>query len=561
MLFESDAARFREIVAGYYSAWLRYHPEAAVDAGVEGYDHLLTPYSEEPMGALACLNDELRTSLEEIDYDKLDEDGALDYQLLYGAAMLENQRLLDVEPRRPDPERLLPVNAIYQLTVRPVADFSAALLARLRAVPDHLDGARWFLHDRAANIPLPWLQAAVTSARQGQVFLGGLPAHPKVTEAGATGPEFAQALQQAGEALAAYGEFLQRELGAGAGGDIACGRSYFDHLLRYRHFLDIDADALHRLGATLVEQCRAELKTACRVLTGNEDIAGALRQIRAHRPPPRELLAVYRRQMQAAREFLAARRLVSLPAPARLEVVETPGFLRHRIPFAAYHEPAPRDPDQRGYYFVTPLQTDEERAQHPVDGIAHTCVHEAWPGHHLQFVTAHLTPAARSLPRLLNPSSTLYEGWALYCEQLMHEQGFLHGPEHDFLLSRDRLWRALRIVIDVELHTRGLTLEAGAQRLVSELGFAQNQARGELLWYSQSPAVPMGYATGWTLINALREGEQAREAQSFDLNAFHDRLLSAGSIALPLVIERCFGKQVWEQTGNRVFGEARHATT
>ena len=248
------------------------------------------------------------------------------------------------------------------------------------------------------------------------------------------------------------------------------------------------------------------------------------------------------------------RNLVSVPAAEQLEV-ETPAFLRHQVPFAAYCEPAPNDPAQHGYYYVTPPQTGEELAEHDDIGLMHTCVHEAWPGHHLQFVTANLNPAARRRPRLLNASATFYEGWALYSEQLMHEQGFLDRPESRVILLRDRLWRALRILIDIEIHTRDVSLETAADRLVTELGFPRSQALAELTWYSQSPTVPFGYATGWALINALRD-HLRRAPLSLPLKIFHDKLLSVGSVALPLVIQQVFGEPVWREVRQRVFGGA-----
>ncbi|HLD13261.1 MAG TPA: hypothetical protein VJB18_00930, partial [Burkholderiales bacterium] len=89
------ATAFDDIVDTYYRAWFRYHPEAAVDAGAEGYAHLLTPAGEARRGALVCLNDELRVGLEELDAGELDPDRALDLKLLQGAIQVENQGLLD----------------------------------------------------------------------------------------------------------------------------------------------------------------------------------------------------------------------------------------------------------------------------------------------------------------------------------------------------------------------------------------------------------------------------------------------------------------------------------
>ena len=550
----SAGAPFDDIVQSYYRAWFRYHPEAAVDAGVAGYEHLLTPYDAESMGALVCLNDELIVSLEELDREKLNADQAIDYRLLHGAALLENRRILDVDPLCPDPDRLLPVNAIYQLTIRPVANFEDALMARLHAIPDHLRAARDYLIPKAAKIPGVWLQSAITAARQGATFVHGLPGHHKLKgrHRGLTGLE--TAVNKAGQALMEYAEFLERDLADKARGEFACGQPYFEDLLRHRHFLDVGSEQLYELGRQLFEETQRDLKDACRQLAGDADMAAAVRRINAKHPPAEKLLAVYREQMQAARDFVRERDLVSLPATERLDVVETPVFLRHEIPFAAYNEPAPNDPAQHGYYYVTPPRDEEQLAEHNNAGLMHTCVHEAWPGHHLQFVTANLNPTTRTLPRLLNPSATFYEGWALYSEQLMHEQGFLNHAEQRFILLRDRLWRTLRILIDIDLHVHGLDFEQAADRLVSRLGFPRSQAVAEITWYSRSPTVPLGYATGWALINALRDRVRA-ENPGLNLKDFHDRLLSAGSIALPQVIIRVFGKDMWSSVRSMLFSE------
>ena len=541
---------FEQTLAAYYRAWFRYHPEAAVETGVPGYARLLTPYRDEDRGALVHLNDALIVGLDELDGAALNPDQQLDLQLVRNAARLENEYLLEIEPQRLDPGKFLPVHAVYQLLIRPVEDFGASLAARLAAIPAHLHGARAQLSACAASVPPLWLGSAITGARRGAEFLRDLPNHPKVNTAPPA--ELVVAVADACRALTEYADFLEREIGGRAQGEFACGRAYFDELLQRRHFLGLDSVALRALGERLFEETGAALKKVCRELSGTDDVAALTRRIQADHPAADELLAVYRREMQAARAFVSARDLVTPPAATALEVVETPVFLRHRIPFAAYSEPSPTDPEQQGYYYVTPPQDEAELSEHDRIGLKHTCVHEAWPGHHLQFVTANLNPRACALPRLLNPSATLYEGWALYCEQLMHEQGFLDRPESRFILLKDRLWRALRILIDVDLHTRALTLEAAADLMVGHLGFPRSQALAELRWYSQAPTVPMGYAAGWALIEALRERLQRLEA-GFTLRKFHDRLLSQGSIALPLVIQSAFGEADWRAARDAVF--------
>lgn len=545
------SARFRELVEGYYRAWFRYHPEAAVDVGVPGYEHLLTPFGHDDRAALVCLNDQLVVGLEELNSAGLAPDEALDYEILRGAAFLENQHILGLEPRQPDPGALLPVNAIYQLTVRPVPDIAEAFGARLRAIPGHLSQAKEHLRERATLVPPLWLDSAAVAATEGARFIAGLAGQ---SVRGLDPGPFHDEIGRAAEALADFGRFLKAELSSAAAGEFACGAAYFAHLLRHRHFLDIEPVELERFSQRLVEQIRRDLNDACRAV-GAPDLASAMAPIRSRHLPAGRLLDAYRSQMQAARDFLEARDLVTMPACESLEVVETPVFLRHQIPFAAYMEPSPVDPEQRGYYYVTPPQDEEQLAEHDPAGIMHTCVHEAWPGHHLQFVTANGGAASRSLPRLLNASATLYEGWALYSEQLMQEQGFLSRPEQRVILLRDRLWRALRILIDVGLHAGGWTLEHAAEMLTTNLGFPRSQALADLTWYTRSPTVPLGYATGWALINALRDRRRARD-RDFSLKAFHDRLLASGSIALPLVIARQFGADDWRAVRAMLFGKS-----
>lgn len=543
---------FDALVESYYAAWFRFHPERAVDAGVDGYAHLLPPCGDDDLGALLSLDENLLASLEDFDYADLDADRRIDFDVLYGAVHVETHELHEFDWRFHDPVRFLPVEALHQLLLRPVRNFAEALKSRLARVPEHLRAARGYLSQSPELIPVLWLETAIGSARAGAEYVRALEHHPKVHQALANPESLHPLLEQAAGALVEYANYLEGELHGQAQGDFACGRTQFDRLLRYRHFLELDADGLHAFGERLVEQTRRELRDLCRELTGSEDVHALLARMQAEHPSADGLLDAYRQSVQAAREFLVRHDLVTLPERETLKVVETPPFLRNQIPFAAYVEPAPNDADQCGHYYVTPVSGPEQLAEHNVFGIAHTGVHEAWPGHHLQFVTAHSRAASRSLPRLLNPSATLYEGWALYGEQLMQERGFLSRPESRCLLLRDRLWRALRIVLDVELHTRGLGLDAAAERMVEELGFGYSQAMGELAWYSRAPTVPMGYATGWALINAVRERLRV-EQPGLSLREFHDRLLAVGSVALPRVLRRQFGDDLYESVQNMLF--------
>jgi len=528
---------FSELVENYYQIWFRYHPEEAVASGVEGYADDLRPYSDDDIGALITLNESLLSALQELDSRELSEDEQVDFNILYSATANELHELLERDWRYHNPVCFLPVNAVHQLLTRPVKDFHAALKHRLQAIPAHLRGAKTFLRQSPQLIPLVWLQSAITQAKSGAHFLLSLDQHPVIVKEFDNPQRLHEYSEAASIALKDFAHFLEAECLPSAEGDFACGRKTFDRLLKESHFIELDADQLYCFGEALFAKTKQQLEEA---LDG-KNIDQMLAEIKSETVSESALLDTYRQSMKNALTFVSENDIVSVPKQQQLSVVETPVFLRHEIPFAAYDDPNRNDPEQHGYYYVTVPENQQGFAEHNKTSIDLTSVHEAYPGHHLQFSTANLTNGANSLVRVLNATATFYEGWALYCEELMVEQGYLNKPAHKIIMLRDRLWRALRIMIDVEIHTRGVSIENAAQRLCDELGFEKEQALGELNWYSMAPTVPMSYATGWALIHNLREIMQ--QLPDFDMKSFHDDLLSVGSVALPLVFKAKFGEE------------------
>lgn len=547
------ANRFDTILDSYYKAWFRYHPETAVEVGRDEYASQLTPYGDDDIGALVTLNRELMFSLDELDTEALDADRLIDYELAWSSAALETEEILEADWRYRDPERYLPVNAIYQLLVRPVSNFEQALTTRLTDIPQYLRGARQKLGTRADTIAPLWLRSALQTAREGARFIRSIPQHPRLSECNRAITDLNGMINQAATALENFASCIENDLLPQAAGDVACGERHFSHILGFRHFLDINPDQLHTLGRELFDETASRLREACMVLNGNDDIAGMSAKLAESHPVADQLLDSYRKAMHESHRFLVKNDIVSLPEVENLAIIKTPVFLRHEIPIAAYHEPVPNDSKQQAWYYVTPVSDSEQLGQHDHASIMQTSVHEAWPGHHLQFVTANMNPVARSLPRLLNSSATMYEGWALYCEQMMFEQGFSQTPEQEFVMLKDRLWRAMRIMIDVEMHCRGLSIEDAAKRMVDEIGMPHEQAMADLLWYTRSPGVPMGYATGWALISSLRKKQKQQQGEKFSLRKFHDELLSGGSMALALVVRRVFGDEMWADIESEVF--------
>ena len=535
-------SNFTEFCAGYFKKYFELHPTDAIYYGIDGYDHLLNDYSDETYRAERAFVEESLKTLRQIAVRELDRDQVIDYALLEGRLRIQHYEHEKEDYRLKWPDTYLPVDAIYILTVRSTNDMAGNLLSRLHRTPALIQQGIANLSRPEANPPRLWTEMAVEAAKGGLSFLDNLTAHPKVQATVKNTEALQTAIEKAKGAIADFALFLERDLLPRSGGNYAVGEEHYNLLLKKKHFLAHDFQSLLALGEALFTQTKRELTTLAEELLPGSGIEEVARRIQENHPSAGELLSVYERAMKAAREFVKEKNLVSFPTKEELHVVPTPPFRRHEIPFAAYLSPSPKDPDQVGYYYVTPVTDDDLLREHNWVGLENTSVHESYPGHHLQFSVANSIPTASTLPRLMNESSVFYEGWALYCEQLMEEQGFLKTKEHRFVMLKDRLWRALRIIIDVKTQTGKMTYDEAADLMVGELHFPRPQACSDLNWYSQSPSAPMGYALGWSIINRLREREKARLGARFDLRNFHDKLLSAGSIALPLVEKRYFAE-------------------
>jgi uncharacterized protein (DUF885 family) len=184
-------------------------------------------------------------------------------------------------------------------------------------------------------------------------------------------------------------------------------------------------------------------------------------------------------------------------------------------------------------FFVTLPEPGQPWRTHCRAELASTALHEGYPGHHLQIVTANRLP---SVVRRVISSPVAQEGWALYCESLMAEEGFLARPEQRFFQAHHLLWRALRIILDVSMHTRGMSVADAARCLQEELGFDETSAESEARRYGAYPTYQLCYAVGRREILKLRDDARAARGEAFSISAFHQELLGYG--ALPTALAR-----------------------
>ncbi len=416
----------------------------------------------------------------------------------------------------------------------------APLPERLERIAGRLEGAPGFLVAHRGRAVQPqvraWLQIEIRAAMNLPVFLGEIVAAAENPPDGVEVPEalrrrLGAAVDRAKSAIFDQVDWLQQRLEDGTEA-WALGAERYAELLRLRAFDGLDAEAILAIGWDQLERNHQARRAAARELDPGAPIEAVLDRVKDDHPTTFDgALEAYRLAMRRARAHLVERGLVTVPPGERVEVIATPTYLRGVMPFAAYFEPARFDPSPVGVYVVTPSVDDHPGAmrEHYHASISNTSIHEAYPGHHLQLAVAARQP---SLTRAQVEAPEFVEGWGMYSEQMMREEGFDDGPAFRIALATDAIWRAARIVLDIRMHRGELSMDEATEFLVEHTGFERPNATAEVRRYTYTPTYNLSYLLGKVLILGLRDEERRRLGDRFSLRAFHDTLLTGGSLPI-----------------------------
>jgi uncharacterized protein (DUF885 family) len=423
-------------------------------------------------------------------------------------------------------------DALFLLFAR---DF-APLAGRLESIAGRLEALPGFLeqHHTRATVPQVrlWQSLEMQSAGELPTFLSEIVAAADGVLADTERRRLERSVEGATKAIADYAAWLKGSLDRGTD-DWALGRERYDQLVSLRAFDGLDADAILDIGWRQLADNKAARIAAARDIDPSVDEPTVVDRIKSDHPATfEEALDAYRDVMLRAREHLIEHDIVTVPEDERIAVIPTPEYLRNVVPFAAYFEPPKFDRDPSGIYIVTPSVDDGDpnaMREHNYSSISNTSIHEAYPGHHLQLSVGSRHP---SLTRILTDAPEFVEGWGMYSEQMMREQGFDDAPNFRLNMYTDAIWRACRIVLDIRMHRGEVSVDEAIRFMVEQTSFEEPNARAEVHRYTYTPTYQLSYLLGKVLLLQLRADEQRRLGRRFSLKGFHDALLRHGSLPI-----------------------------
>jgi uncharacterized protein (DUF885 family) len=536
--------RFDEMVRQILHGLWEEDPVEASFLGIHAYDSVLPRTDAGSRAAYHRQRSEFRGYLKEFPDRRaeLDAGRRMDLDLLLSEleVSLYADKNFRLHERRAD---RYPSEALYGIYILAMRNF-APLEERLESIKDRLNDTPRFLAEgrenlrRGDDVPRVWTEVALDVARSADGFYREIIGNYAERVPGKR-TELLDAADKAGAAMREYLDYLENDLLTRSTGSFAIGKEAFDYLLSRKHRLPFDALELQEIGEEMVRFTQVKLKEMAAQIDADVEWPEIVARLKSDHPGPDEVINTYRTSMQETKQFVARHDLVTMPPQEQLHVVETPAFERATVPYAAYVPAAPFEEVQEGFFWVTPINADapaesrEDQLQgHCTWGIPLTALHEGYPGHHLQLCRANMI---ESLVRRQFSTPVFIEGWALYCEEMMEEIGYISDPRQRLLRLKDQLWRACRVVIDVGLHCFGNSFGEAVDMLVDVAKLERENAFAEVRRYTQTPTQPMSYLIGKLEILSLREAVKAAEGASFSLKSFHDRLLSYGSIPIAMI--------------------------
>jgi uncharacterized protein (DUF885 family) len=526
--------QFEALVRARFERTINDFPTFATWLGIHDHDARLGDVSRDAKLRQIAEEHAFRDSLRALDPAALSEPFRFERELAINAS---ERAIFDDEVHRVWERRASAGDdvgdGLFLLFARdfaPLRDRLISISGRLEEAPRVLREGRSRIGDAPVRL---WNEMELESTTSLPSFIDEILAAARA-EFQAGSPEL-QRLESAAEtakaALSDYEGWLKSVIER-SNDDFALGSEHYDQLVALRAFDGLTTDDILQIGLDQLAANHEGRRKAAAEIDPKVDTREVLGRVKEDHPDSfDEALEGYREAMFRSRDFIRENGLATVPANESLSVIPTPEYLRNVIPFAAYFQPAKFDPQRSGIYIVTPSVDGDPRAmlEHNWASISNTSIHEAYPGHHQQLTAAVEHP---SLTRLVIDAPEFVEGWGMYCEQMMREQGFDTSPAHRVIMFTDAIWRSCRIILDVRLHRGEISVEDAIEFLINETGFERPQATAEVHRYTYTPTYQLSYLLGKVMLLRLREDEQQRLGDAFSLRDFHDALLYSGSIPI-----------------------------
>jgi len=520
--------------------YFKFNPTQGTATGFHQYDTQLEDYSKAGVDAN-------RKALHRAERQFAALPGDPDRDLILNsirAALLDIEKVRSWE-KNPDNYSSGVTNSVYVIMSRnfaPAADRLKSVIARERQIPAVFEAARANLK----NPPRIYTEVAIEQL-PGIIsfFQNDVPSAFKEVTDQKLLAEFQQSNGLAIDELKRYQAFLQNDLLARSRGDFRLGADLFRKKLLYEEMVGLPLDKLLEIGMADLRRNQEAFKQTAAKIDPNKTPQQILDETTRDHPAPDRLLQSFRDVLGGLKDYIVTNKIITVPSPVLPIVEETPPFMR-ALTTASMDTPGPYEMVAKEAFFNvtlpesswTPKQVEEHMEGFNRGTIISTAVHEAYPGHYVQFLWMQTIPS--KVRKLLGAASNS-EGWAHYSEQMMLDEGYGNG---DLKLRlgqlQDALLRDARYIVGIQMHTGVMTYNQGIDFFVNEGYQSRTNGERETKRGTSNPTY-LYYTLGKLEIMKLREDYKKMRGSAFTLQEFHDRFMREGTPPIKIVRKALLG--------------------
>ena len=553
----SADASLRTLADEYFDqVYLPYAPSNATLDGFHQYDAQLEDYSRAAVERETADLERFEGKFAAVPAAQLDLTSQGDLELLLGNihSTLLSLNTIRLWEKDPDLYSSGIANAAFVLMERTFAspdDRLRSLIAREKRMPAALDAA----HENLKNPPRIYTEIALEQLPDIITFFqSDVPTAFKQARDEQLKSEFSQSNNAVIAALKSYEAWLRKDVLPRSHGDFRFGAETYSKKLLYDEMVDTPLPRLLQIGYADLHRNQAEFKRIAGELEPQRQPREVLAELTTDHPTSAHLLQSFRDTFQGLIQFIQEKHIVDIPSPVRPTLENTPPFMRATTT-ASMDTPGPYEKVATEAYFNVTLpdphasrqETEQLLAQFNRGTIISTSIHEAYPGHYVQFLWV---PQAPSKVRKLLGASSNSEGWAHYCEQMMLDEGYGQPgtgarDARDAKMIRlgqlqDALLRDARFVVGIQMHTGQMTFDQAVRFFVDE-GYETHAGGLVETKRGTTDATYLYYTLGKLQILKLRADLQQKEGAQFSLQQFHDDFLKQGFPPIKIVRRALLG--------------------
>jgi len=535
----SSAADFEKLTDDLLYGTLALAPVAATQTGYHDHngvalDEMLDDYSQTGIEGQRKFFEGIQSRVRSLNPSTLDKEQQADLEIINNQVNLQLLDLNTIQSFKHNPTLYVELagNALYVpfiLEYAPADQRFRQIVKRLEKLPTLFEQARANLVDS----PEVWNRVAVEE-NNGTIGLIDMELRAKVPEA--LKSDYERAAAGALTAMKDFDSFLQKDLSKKVS-DWRLGKENYARKCEYALATGKTPEQLLAEAEADLKSTRAEMeKTAA-----PKSVKEALDEVARQHATPETYMAEAKKDLEQATAFVREKGLLTLPPRSNLAVIDTPEFMRGIYAVGGFNAAPPLQPELGAFYWITPIpkswskdRIESKLREYNNYGLQQLTIHEAMPGHYVQLEYANdVQPKSRRLLRNIFGNGPYIEGWAVYAQQLMTDQGYLdNSPGMRLTLGKQLLRVLANTILDVRLQTMGMTDQEALDLMIKDTYQEKEEATAKLQRAQLSSCQLPTYFAGWKGWLQVREHYQQKQGANFSLKDFHERALKESAVPL-----------------------------